>query len=194
MAPPTRPDRAASPDPELAADIYRCSHLTGEFVLRSGEISRHYFDKYLFESDPSLLLRIGRALLPLLPERVDALAGLETGGIPLATVLSQLSGLPALFVRKKAKEYGTRKLAEGGEVKGRRLLIVEDVVTSGGQIELSSSALRARGAEIDTALCVIDREAGGAARLAAAGIELRALFTMTALLEAAGAERGDGGM
>ena len=73
-------------------------------------------------------------MIPLIPSEVDALAGLEMGGIPLATMLSQLTGLPTLFVRKEAKTYGTCKLAEGGEYNGRKLLVVEDVVTSGGQI------------------------------------------------------------
>lgn len=168
-------------DPGLAADIYLSSHLTGEFVLRSGSVSHHYFDKYLFEGDPALLRRIAHAMLPLIPEGVDALAGLETGGIPLATVLSQATGLPTLFVRKRAKEYGTRKLAEGGAVAGRRLVIVEDVVTSGGQVAASCADLRALDAEIGCALCVIDRQAGGRDSLAAAGIELRALFTMDEL-------------
>ena len=117
----------------LARDIYHASHLTGRFVLRSGTISDTYFDKYLFESDPRLLAAIGDALAPLVPEGTEALAGLETGGIPLAVILSQRTGLPALFVRKEAKTYGTCKLAEGGAVEGKRLLVVEDVVTSGGQ-------------------------------------------------------------
>jgi orotate phosphoribosyltransferase len=168
----------------LAREIYRASHLTGRFVLRSGAVSDEYFDKYLFESDPRLLRAIGEALAPLVPEDVDALAGLETGGIPLAVILAQITGHPALFVRKEAKPYGTRKLAEGGEVEGRRLLIVEDVVTSGGQLLASSRELRSRGAEVAAALCVIDREAGGAAALAAEGIHLRPLFTMAELTAA----------
>ena len=80
-----------------------------------------------------------------MPAGIDALAGLEMGGIPLATMLSQLTGLPMLLVRKKAKEYGTCKIAEGGVVKGRKLLIVEDVVTSGGAILDAAQALRAEG-------------------------------------------------
>ena len=122
----------------LARTIYERTHLTGEFRLRSGAVSNEYFDKYLFESDPSLLREIGEALVPLLPPGTDALAGLELGGVPLATMLSQLTGLPALFVRKEAKTYGTCRLAEGGELDGRRLTVVEDVVTSGGQVVTSS--------------------------------------------------------
>lgn len=169
----------------LARDIYRASHLTGRFVLRSGAVSHEYFDKYLFESDPQLLARISQALVPLVPEDTEALAGLETGGIPLAVMLAQFTGLPALFVRKEAKTYGTCKLAEGGEVAGRRLLVVEDVVTSGGQLSASTRELRASGATVRHAVCVIDREAGGPEALAAAGIELRALYSMTELAGAA---------
>jgi orotate phosphoribosyltransferase len=120
-------------------------------------------------------------MVSLLPTDVDALAGLELGGVPLATLLSQRTGLPTLFVRKKAKDYGTCRLAEGGDVQGRRLAIIEDVVTTGGQIITSAEALRAAGAHIDVVVCVIDREAGGAARLTAAGLTLRSLFTMSSL-------------
>ncbi|GAB3650503.1 orotate phosphoribosyltransferase [Glycomyces tarimensis] len=169
-------------DTELARDIYRRSHLTGEFTLRSGVVAHEYFDKYLFESDPVMLRRVAEALTPFVPAHgVDALAGLETGGIPLAVMLSQVTGLPALFVRKQAKTYGTCRLAEGGEVEGRRLFIVEDVVTSGGAVLEAVEELRQRGATVEQAVCVIDREAGGAKHLADGGIELKSLFTMTEL-------------
>jgi orotate phosphoribosyltransferase len=170
----------------LARTIYERTHLTGEFRLRSGAVSNEYFDKYLFESDPLLLREIGEALLPLLPPATDALAGLELGGVPLATMLSQLSGLPALFVRKEAKTYGTCRLAEGGELDGRRLTVVEDVVTSGGQVVTSCGDLRERGALVEHGVCVIDREAGGAKNLADVDVELRPLFTMSELQRAAG--------
>jgi len=170
----------------LARTIYERTHLTGEFRLRSGAVSNEYFDKYLFESDPWLLRTIGEALVPLLPPGTDALAGLELGGVPLATMLSQLTGLPALFVRKEAKTYGTCRLAEGGELDGRRLTVVEDVVTSGGQVVTSCGDLRERGALVEQAVCVIDREAGGAKNLAEVDVDLRALYTMSQLERAAG--------
>ncbi|HEY4397410.1 MAG TPA: orotate phosphoribosyltransferase [Acidimicrobiia bacterium] len=170
----------------LARTIYQRTHLTGEFRLRSGAVSNEYFDKYLFESDPSLLRAIGEALVPLLPPGSDALAGLELGGVPLATMLSQLTGLPALFVRKEAKTYGTCRLAEGGELDGRRLTVVEDVVTSGGQVVTSCGDLRERGAIVEHAVCVIDRGAGGAENLSEVDVELHALFTMSELERAAG--------
>ena len=172
------------PPPDLARRVYRAAHLTGTFVLRSGATSDEYFDKYRFESDPRLLRQVAEAMAGLLPEGADGLAGLELGGVPLATVLSQLTGLPAGFVRKQAKPYGTRRLAEGLDVAGRRLVVVEDVVTSGGAVVDSCRALRSEGAEVAVALCVIDREAGGPAKLAEIGVELRPLFTMTKLKEA----------
>jgi orotate phosphoribosyltransferase len=98
-------------------------------------------------------------------------------------MLAQVTGLPALFVRKQAKDYGTCRLAEGGEVTGRRLVVIEDVVTSGGQVVASAADLRGEGAVIDTVLCVIDREAGGVEALAAEGLQLRALFTMSQLAD-----------
>ena len=169
----------------LAREIYERTHLTGEFVLRSGAVSSEYFDKYLFEADPALLRTIGEAMVSLVPSGTDALAGLELGGIPIATMLSQLTGLPALFVRKEAKTYGTCRLAEGGEVDGRRLTIVEDVVTSGGQVILSARDLRERGAVVEHAVIVIDRRGSDHRhQLAEAGIELHALYTMDELKRA----------
>jgi orotate phosphoribosyltransferase len=171
---------------ELGDRIYERARLTSEFRLRSGATSSEYFDKYLFESDPRLLREIAEELVGLLPAGVELLAGLELGGVPLAVVASQASGLPSVFVRKTAKAYGTCRLAEGGEVAGCRIAVIEDVVTSGGQVIESCRGLRDRGAEIAAVLCVIDREAGGRENLAAEGLDLRALFTIDALRRAPG--------
>ncbi|MEZ4865165.1 MAG: phosphoribosyltransferase family protein [Caldilineaceae bacterium] len=179
-------DEAALERPALARRLYQLAHLQGEFRLRSGAISHEYFDKYRFEADPATLRQIGLAMQELLPVDVDALAGLEMGGIPVATMLSQLTGIPARFVRKTAKPYGTCQLAEGGDVAGRTLVIIEDVVTSGGQVIESALALRGLGAVVENVLCVIDRQAGGRENLAKAGLRLRALFTQAQL------EMGDG--
>ncbi len=170
---------------ELAAAIFRTSHLEGEFRLRSGALSGEYFDKYRFESDPRLLRAVATALTDLVPPNAQVLAGLELGGIPLATMLSQSTGLPTVFVRKAAKLYGTCRLAEGCGISGRTLVLVEDVVTSGGQLVESARSLRALGAFVRDAVCVIDREAGGPALLGEAGIALHSLFRMTELKEAA---------
>lgn len=167
----------------LARRIYEAAHLSGEFVLRSGKVSTEYFDKYLFEAEPVLLREVAEALVPLVPTDAQALAGLELGGIPIVTVLSQLTGLPALFVRKQAKDYGTCRLAEGGEVSDRQLVIIEDVVSTGGAVLDAAHELRKLGAEIRDVLCVIDRETGGRSNLAEERLGLHAVFTMKQLLD-----------
>ncbi|WP_405430264.1 orotate phosphoribosyltransferase [Micromonospora sp. NBC_00617] len=160
----------------LARRVYEACHLTGSFRLRSGQVSPEYFDKYLFEGQPDLLRDVAQAMVALLPE-CDVLAGMEMGGIPIATVMSQLTGLPTVFVRKQAKEYGTGKAAEGGPVDGRRVVVIEDVVTTGGALLASCRQLRASGALIETVVCAIDREQGGRENLAAEGLVLRAALS-----------------
>jgi orotate phosphoribosyltransferase len=162
---------------ELGRRIYGTAHLTGEFLLRSGQVTGEYFDKYRFEADPVLLDEIAGAMVPLVPDGTEVLAGLEMGGIPVVTALGRRTGLACAFVRKEAKAYGTRRLAEGAETAGRRVTIVEDVVTTGGQIVLSTNELRALGAEITDALCVINRNQSTPAPLIEAGLTLHALLT-----------------
>ncbi|MHC5769981.1 MAG: orotate phosphoribosyltransferase [Nostoc sp.] len=161
---------------EIAKQIYTVSHLVGSFQLRSGQISNEYFDKYQFEADPILLNAIVKQMLTLIPSDIEVLAGLELGGISIVTLLSHYSGLPTAFVRKEAKKYGTSRLAEGAEINNRKVLIVEDVVTSGGQIVISANQLRQLGAQIDYVVCVIDREEGAIDKLLAEGITLLSLL------------------
>jgi orotate phosphoribosyltransferase len=142
---------------ELAKNIYDVAHLTGEFKLRSGQISNEYFDKYRFEAQPALLREIAKQMVPLIPPGTEVLAGLEMGGIPIATALSLETGIPCAFVRKEAKEYGTCQFAEGLDLKGKKVLVIEDVVTTGGQVVLSTADLRSIGAVITHVLCVIHR-------------------------------------
>jgi orotate phosphoribosyltransferase len=171
----------------LAADIDARCRLRGEFTLRSGQVSREYFDKYLFESDPALLDRVAREMAGLLPQDTELLGGLEMGGIPLVTVLSARTGLPALFVRKAPKEYGTCKLAEGPDVAGRRIAIVEDVITTGGAVRAATLGLRERGATVEVVVCAIDRSPAAQDPLADLGLEVRAVLTKAQLDAAAGA-------
>ncbi len=170
---------------QLAKLIYDISNIKGKFLLRSGIKATEYFDKYLFESDPKILRLIAKHLQELLPQKFDFLAGLEMGGIPIATALSLSVNKQVLFVRKEAKEYGTCKMAEGGEVEGRELVIIEDVVTSGGAIENAVTELRNQGAKVNHVLCVIDREGSGRENLEALGLEFKSLFTKSELERAA---------
>lgn len=168
---------------ELAKAVYEISHLTGQFLLRSGQTSTEYFDKYRFEAQPEILRHIARQLAPHIPAGTEVLAGLEVGGIPVATALALETGIPCAFVRKKAKDYGTCQFAEGLDVKGKRVCVIEDVVTTGGQVVLSTKDLRSLGAQITDVLCVIHR-GGGEAPLAEIGLKLRPLFTMEELKNA----------
>ncbi len=172
--------KTSAMDRSLAARVNSACRLRGEFTLRSGQLSEEYFDKYQFEAEPDLLLEVAKAMVPLLPD-CDVVAGMELGGIPLATVLSQLTGLPTVFVRKKAKGYGTNKIAEGVEVTGRRVVVIEEVVTTGGALLSSVAHLRAAEATVDTVVCAIDREQGGAQNLAVAGLILQPLLSRTAM-------------
>lgn len=160
----------------LARNIFGVCNLKGSFRLRSGTMSSEYFDKYLFESRPDVLREIARGLVAMIPAGTEILAGLEMGGIPVATALSLETGTPQIFVRKEAKTYGTCKLAEGIDFKGKKVAVVEDVVTTGGAILDGVRALREQGALIDTVLCVIDRESGGPDNLKKAGLTLVPLF------------------
>lgn len=163
---------------QLARWVAEWCWLRGQFQLRSGAVSDIYFDKYRFESDPVLLAAIARHLLPLVPTGSEALAGIELGGIPLATAMSLASGLPVCFVRKAAKSYGTQQFAEGLDIRGRRLVLIEDVVSTGGQIIDSTRMLRDGGAIVADVLCVLVREARAHDNLAAAGLKLLSLLTM----------------
>jgi orotate phosphoribosyltransferase len=165
----------------LAREIDARCRLTGEFTLRSGQVASEYFDKYLFETDPALLARVASAMVPLLPDGADLLGGLEMGGIPIVTVLSAQTGLPALFLRKQAKTYGTRKLAEGPGVSGRRVTLIEDVITTGGAVRDATVALREAGATVGTVVCAIDRSPGDDNPLADVGLEIRSVLTKAQL-------------
>lgn len=161
----------------LAARIKASAKLTGNFVLRSGASSSTYFDKYLFEADPVLLLDVVTEMARLLPSGTKVLAGLEMGGIPVVTMLSQITGLPAAFIRKAPKSYGTCRYAEGAPLGNEAFVLIEDVVTSGGAIIDALHMLKADGLTPIGALCVIDRVAGGKEAVAEFGVELRSLFT-----------------
>jgi len=162
---------------ELAKQIKTNSFLTGQFKLRSGKTSSFYIDKYRFESNPILLSAIVDELQKLLPTS-NKLVGLELGGIPLATVLSLRTGKPCLYVRKSAKTYGTCNLVEGGFQAGETVVIVEDVITTGGQICKSIDQMRKLGLIVQNVLCVIDRQQGGEENLRKIGCSLTSVFTL----------------
>lgn len=156
----------------LKQDILKSARLSGRFLLRSGKTSETYFDKYQFESDPALLARIAKAMAPMIPEGTEVLAGLELGGVPVATALSLETGLPAVFVRKARKAYGTAKIAEGTSIEGRNVCIIEDIITTGGQALESAEYLIDDGAKILGICCVIERSETLSPGLADLGIKV----------------------
>ena len=156
--------------------------LRGSFRLRSGATSSYYIDKYLFTTRPELLRRLAESLASLLPAGTQRLAGPVLGAVPLVTALGLQTGLPTLIVRTdKPKDYGTNKQIEGTLARGERVVLVEDVVTTGGAALAAVEVLRDAGAEVVAALCVVDREEGGAQAFAQAGLQLQPLFTKSAL-------------
>jgi orotate phosphoribosyltransferase len=174
-------------DAELARLVREHAYLEGDFLLRSGRRSRYYLDKYRFETRPELLQALGERLAAraraVAPGAVR-LAGPELGAVVLAAAASLASGLPFVIVRKEAKGYGTEKLLEGEYAEGEEVCLVEDVVTSGGAAAQAVEALRAAGLECRSAICVVDREEGGADALARKAVRLHALFRASDVAEA----------
>jgi orotate phosphoribosyltransferase len=172
-------------DEELRASLLEHAYLEGDFVLRSGKRSRYYLDKYRFETRPDLLAALGERIATAVQEHepeAARLAGPELGAVALAAAASLASGLPFLIVRKAAKEYGTSNRIEGIFEPGECVCLVEDVVTSGGALLEAVEAVREAGLVVRTAVCVVDREEGGADALARQAIRLRPLFRASELL------------
>ncbi len=159
--------------------------LEGDFLLRSGRRSPYYLDKYRFETQPELLRQLGSRIAALVADtEPDAvrLAGPALGAVALAASASMASDLPFIIVRGERKEYGTANRIEGPYAQGELVCLVEDVVTSGGALAESVSALRDVGLLVRHAVCVVDREEGGADALARVGVRLRSIFRSSELL------------
>ena len=174
-------------DDELKLALREAAYLEGDFVLRSGKRSRYYLDKYRFETRPDILSalgdRIAHAVAEFEPGAVR-LAGPELGAVALAAAGSLASGLPFLIVRKAAKDYGTANRVEGAYDEGDCVCLVEDVVTSGGALLDAVSALRDSGLTVRSAVCIVDREEGGADALARQAVRLRPIFRASEVLAA----------
>lgn len=160
----------------LARDLVAASYLKGDFILRSGRRSNVYFDKYLFETRPGILRRVGAELARMVPAGVDRLAAPELGAVLLGGAVSLATDLPLVLVRKETKDYGTGKAVEGTLAAGDRVCLIEDVLTTGGEAIKAAGRLRDLGAEVVVLLAVLDREEGAAEAIAAAGLEYRPLF------------------
>jgi orotate phosphoribosyltransferase len=166
----------------LARDLVAASYLKGDFVLRSGKRSDRYFDKFLFETDPQLLKRIGAQLAVLIPKDTERLAAPELGAVLLGGAVSMETGLPLLLVRKEPKGYGTGKQLEGRFTPGERVSVIEDVVTTGGDSLRSIQVLRDAGLDVIHLVVVLDRGEGGEENIRAARIPYSPLFRIQDLV------------
>jgi orotate phosphoribosyltransferase len=166
---------------ELGRELVKASYLKGDFVLRSGKRSNRYFDKFLFETDPAVLRRLGRHLAGLVPAATQRLAAPELGAVLLGGAVSMESGLPLVLVRKEPKGYGTSKQIEGRFEPGDRVTVIEDVVTTGGDSLRSAQVLRDAGVEVIHLVVVLDRGEGGEENIRNAGIPYSPLFRIADL-------------
>ena len=181
---------------ELGLKLREHALLEGDFVLRSGRRSSYYLDKYRFETLPELLGPLGERLAAAVREHEPGaarLAGPALGAVALAASASLASGLPFVIVRDAAKEYGTANRLEGPFEPGELVCLLEDVVTSGGALAEAVAALREAGLVVRNAVCVVDREEGGADALARIGVRLRSLYRASELVPAASTARNPHG-
>jgi orotate phosphoribosyltransferase len=169
-------------DAELGVALKAASFLEGEFKLRSGRTSRYYLDKYLFETDPRLLQALAERFAKFVTPDTQRIAGAELGAVALAAATSLRTGLPFVIVRNSKKaDYGTGKLIEGRPNAGERVLLVEDIATSGGQAIEAARVLREQGAVVQAIVAVIDRQEGAREAIEKAGYPFYALYTSTDL-------------
>lgn len=167
------------------------SFVRGHVVLASGKESDHYFDMKPSMFDPEGADLLAELIYARISETgADIVGGLEMGAVPLITpisIVSRRAGRPlaGFFVRKQAKDHGTKKLVEGlSDVKGKRVVIVEDVTTTGGSAMKAVEALTAAGATITLVISILDREEGADKLYAAAGIPFASLFKASEFLNA----------
>ena len=166
---------------ELARRIADVALLRGEFTLRSGRKSNYYLDKYLFETQPDILRELGKMFAERIPANVTRIAGPELGAIALAAAASMASGKPFVIVRNQKKGYGSGKLLEGKIEPGETVVIIEDVLTTGGQVLEAVKSLESAGAKVAGILGVLDRQEGARQNIESAGYKFEALFTTSDL-------------
>ncbi len=161
---------------ELISRIKETAYLEGNFVLRSGRTSKYYLDKYLFETEPDILTALGK-LFAAHADDADQIAGAELGGVALAAATSMATGKSFIIVRNAKKDYGTSKMMEGKLQDGARVLLVEDIATTGGQVLEAAKVLTDAGATVTKIVCTIDRMEGARENIEAAGYVFDALLT-----------------
>ncbi|MBD1904455.1 orotate phosphoribosyltransferase [Funiculus sociatus GB2-A5] len=162
----------------------RLAYKEGDFVLSSGQRSSYYINGKQVTLHPEGALAIGRILLSLLPMDTQAVAGLTLGADPIVTAVSVISayekrGLPALIIRKEAKGHGTKAYIEGPDLPtGAKVVVLEDVVTTGQSALKAVERLRDAGYSVDEVISLVDRQQGGAELYQSEGLKFQAVFTI----------------
>jgi orotate phosphoribosyltransferase len=162
---------------QLAAAIKDDSYLEGDFVLRSGRRSNYYLDKYRFETNPTILRELGKLFAEQVGPETTTIAGAELGGVAIAAAAAMAADLPFIIVRNAKKDYGTGNLFEGLLEKGSRVLLVEDIATTGGQVLEAAKVITEAGCTVEKIVCVIDRQEGARENIQQAGYTFGSLFT-----------------
>ena len=164
--------------PQLAQRIAEVALLRGEFTLRSGRKSNYYLDKYRFETQPDVLKSLGELFAQHVSVKTNRIAGAELGAVPLAAAAGMASNKPILFIRNQKKDYGTANQIEGVFNAGDNILLVEDILTTGGQVLEAAAAIKAAGCTVEKIVATIDRLEGARASIEAEGYVLETLFTI----------------
>ncbi len=154
----------------------------GDFILTSGKRSSYYIDIKQASTNPRILKLIASKMKDYVAG-YEIIAGMELGAVPIAVALSLESEKPFVIVRKQEKTHGTKKLIEGGDVNGKRVLIVEDVTTTGGSVIRAIKILRENGAIVDKVVTVVDREEGAKEKLSEENVDLVPLVTKSEILK-----------
>ncbi|HIK04492.1 MAG TPA: orotate phosphoribosyltransferase [Trichormus sp. M33_DOE_039] len=161
----------------------------GDFVLSSGQPSSYYINGKQVTLHPQGALAIGRILLSLLASDTQAVAGLTLGADPIVTAVSVVSAyenqpIPALIIRKEAKGHGTKAYIEGPNLaEGAKVVVLEDVVTTGQSAMKAVERLRAAGYVVDEVISLVDRQQGGAEFYQSVGLRFEAVFTIKDIQE-----------
>ena len=161
----------------LAKRVKEVALLEGDFLLRSGKRSKFYFDKYLFETQADILETMGAEIARRIPAGVQRIAAPELGAVALGAAACLASRLPFFIVRNAKKDYGTAKQVEGKVETGETVVLVEDIITSGGQVLEAAKLLTGMGVKIAKVIVALDRMEGGREAIEAAGYTVDAVLT-----------------
>jgi orotate phosphoribosyltransferase len=155
----------------------------GDFTLASGKKSSYYIDIKKASTDPKTLKIIAKEAGKVIKDmNLDAVGGVVLGGVPLATAVSMETDLPLILIRKSEKEYGTGGRFVGDFQEGSKILLLEDVTTSGGSVMDAIVAIREAGAVVDRVITVVDRESGAEKSLNDIGVKLVPLVRASDLI------------